>query len=162
MLGVRRAGASLTAAASLVAAACWVVPSSRTVDGATREKELRAALGAPNGIVIGFNPATCAFGTGLGSQLEQIARDARLPTLVVLFGIRVDSASHSAARNDLALKVPSVLITSEEATERFGIPEGGTPTLLVLKRSAVVLVAQGSALANMSEWLPRFLGTHAP
>ena len=73
-----------------------------------------------------------------------------------------DSASHVAVRNDLALSLPSALISADEATARFGIPEGGAPTLLVLKRSELVLVARGSALGTMDEWLPQFLGTHAP
>ena len=159
---VRIALAALGAATALVAAMCAPIRAPGTVDAAAEALAVREALGAPNGIVIGFNPATCAFGTGLGLQHERIAREARLPALVILYGITLDSAAHLAVRNDLALSLPSVLISAEEATARFGIPEGGAPTLLVLKRSELVLVARGSALGTMDDWLPQFLGTHAP
>ena len=152
---VHRASVRALTVALLAESACHF---SSDQQRSSIDSELETELAAPNGIVVLFNPATCAFGPSIGAQLARVSEEARLPVRVVFFGIHSDSLSHLRVRKDFDLQIPSDLVTFTEAEKRFGVPRGGLPTLLVLKRGQLVLIAHGTALGSLDRWLPAFVG----
>lgn len=130
-----------------------VVPSPTAIAHAAR-----ANLGATTGIVVLINPATCGFGPELGATLRQLSDEAHVPALVIFFGVFPDSATHARARDDFELSIPSRLMGAQAVTESFGVPPGGAPTLIVIKRGELVLRVHGSSVGRLERWLPQFLG----
>ena len=148
----------LRSIASLAALATSACSTSRAVAVVSSDDRVTNYLGSMNGVVLAFNPATCAFGPQYLEQLQAVAERSGLPLIVVFFGVFADSAVHQEIRNEFRVRAPSTMVSHDSAQQVFHVAAGGVPTLLLVRRGSVVIRVHGSAVSSVPLWLPTAVG----
>lgn len=147
----------IPAAAVLLLGTCRAAPAHQQTSLETRASTARAILGAPTGAIVALNPGTCAFTQVLAHQLDSLVHTSRYPAVVVFFGIADDSSLHRRIRQDLRLKSRSFIASTAWAEEHLGVPKGGVPTIVILRKSEIAVLAFGDLLRRLPAWLPGIL-----
>jgi hypothetical protein len=131
-------------------------------DPLTRDRIVREMIGARDGIVMLANPGTCAFTPVLSAELSAMAAVSGRPVVVRFFGIHNDSATLESVRSDLNLTVPASIISRNAAEHDVWVPEGGPPTLLVVRAGKVVVVAYGGPALSPYRWATPLIASAIP
>lgn len=115
-------------------------------------------LRAQSGVILLANPGTCALSVSHLARLAKAASAVGVPVRILFFGVENSPLVLDRLVADLQVESPARVVSVGVARAHFGVPVGGLPTVIVVRRGEIAARVFGVAALNAGDWLDALMG----